>query len=396
MEVYNLPLGRGLSAKGRCVAAAAARRADVAQDLRHALYTCCLPGPSARKEGEGDGAPVAVAAAPPRAAANPGRALPAAGECEAAVRRASEAQGRHDRERLLRCLLGSAPDPGAAAARGKERVNTPDPGAVPVHPAARGAGARGGALRAVSVSDVAPGTTLPPSSVERPTASLGAYSYILRPGGVMTGDEIARGEAAGLRHMKGVGWINKDEDAATWARRAREREALARALARPGAERFIGPLRRPPVGAPPGPPGEGARAAQGGAMGGIRVFATSDGGSGARVDPAPRARGTPTPDEVGQGPAPGPPPGQGGDCSSPPPRTRNPPPPAGTCPRTRAAPTLALCLGSTYCGKNRVLSIYPWVASRASMLYLAARTHKRAAACLRAAHIAALREFWTD
>jgi hypothetical protein len=35
-------------------------------------------------------------------------------------------------------------------------------------------------------------------------------------------------------------------------------------------------------------------------------------------------------------------------------------------------------------------------ASRANMLYLAARTHNRAAVCLHAAHNAALREFWPD
>ena len=34
--------------------------------------------------------------------------------------------------------------------------------------------------------------------------------------------------------------------------------------------------------------------------------------------------------------------------------------------------------------------------SRARLPYLAARTHNRAAVCLREAHIAALREFWTD
>ena len=44
------------------------------------------------------------------------------------------------------------------------------------------------------------------------------------------------------------------------------------------------------------------------------------------------------------------------------------------------------------CGKP----VFPWVASRANMLYLAARTHSRAAVCLPAAHIAALREFWAD
>ena len=40
--------------------------------------------------------------------------------------------------------------------------------------------------------------------------------------------------------------------------------------------------------------------------------------------------------------------------------------------------------------------MFPWVASRANMLYLAARTHNRAALYLHAARIAALREFWTD
>ena len=46
----------------------------------------------------------------------------------------------------------------------------------------------------------------------------------------------------------------------------------------------------------------------------------------------------------------------------------------------------------------RVLAktVFPWVSNRASMLYLAARTHSRAAVCLPAANIAALREFWTD
>ena len=40
--------------------------------------------------------------------------------------------------------------------------------------------------------------------------------------------------------------------------------------------------------------------------------------------------------------------------------------------------------------------MFPWVTSRASMLYLSARTHNHAAVCLHAARIAALREFWTD
>ena len=42
--------------------------------------------------------------------------------------------------------------------------------------------------------------------------------------------------------------------------------------------------------------------------------------------------------------------------------------------------------------------VFPWVASRASMLYLAARTHSRATVCLHAARacIVATREFWTD
>ena len=40
--------------------------------------------------------------------------------------------------------------------------------------------------------------------------------------------------------------------------------------------------------------------------------------------------------------------------------------------------------------------MFACVASRASMLHLAARTHDRAAVCLHAAHIAALRAFWTD
>ena len=41
-------------------------------------------------------------------------------------------------------------------------------------------------------------------------------------------------------------------------------------------------------------------------------------------------------------------------------------------------------------------TVFPWGASRANMLYLAARTHNRAAVCLHAAHIAALWEFWTN
>ena len=43
-----------------------------------------------------------------------------------------------------------------------------------------------------------------------------------------------------------------------------------------------------------------------------------------------------------------------------------------------------------------VKTTFPWVAIRASMLYLAARTRNRAAVCLHAAHIVALQEFWTD
>ena len=43
-----------------------------------------------------------------------------------------------------------------------------------------------------------------------------------------------------------------------------------------------------------------------------------------------------------------------------------------------------------------VKTAFPWVTSRATMLYLAARTHSRAAVCLHAAHIAALRELWTE
>ena len=41
-------------------------------------------------------------------------------------------------------------------------------------------------------------------------------------------------------------------------------------------------------------------------------------------------------------------------------------------------------------------TLFPRVASRANMLYLAASTHTRSAVCLYAAHIAALREFWTN
>ena len=47
---------------------------------------------------------------------------------------------------------------------------------------------------------------------------------------------------------------------------------------------------------------------------------------------------------------------------------------------------------ATFCGKNCVSG----VASRTIMLYLAARTHDHAVVCLHEAHIAALREFWTD
>ena len=43
-----------------------------------------------------------------------------------------------------------------------------------------------------------------------------------------------------------------------------------------------------------------------------------------------------------------------------------------------------------------VKTVFAWVASRANMLYLAARTHNRAAVCLNEAHSKALREFWTD
>ena len=43
-----------------------------------------------------------------------------------------------------------------------------------------------------------------------------------------------------------------------------------------------------------------------------------------------------------------------------------------------------------------VKTAFPCVASRASMLYLAGRTHSCAIVCLHAAHIAALREFWAD
>ena len=40
-----------------------------------------------------------------------------------------------------------------------------------------------------------------------------------------------------------------------------------------------------------------------------------------------------------------------------------------------------------------VKTVFPWVAN---MLYLAARTHNRAAVYLHAAHITGLRAFWTD
>ena len=49
-------------------------------------------------------------------------------------------------------------------------------------------------------------------------------------------------------------------------------------------------------------------------------------------------------------------------------------------------------LGSTFWLKN----MFPWVASRAHLMYLAARTHNRAAVCLPSAHIATWREFWID
>ena len=40
--------------------------------------------------------------------------------------------------------------------------------------------------------------------------------------------------------------------------------------------------------------------------------------------------------------------------------------------------------------------VFPWVASRANMLHLAACTHNRAVLCLHVAHIATVWEFWTD
>ena len=43
-----------------------------------------------------------------------------------------------------------------------------------------------------------------------------------------------------------------------------------------------------------------------------------------------------------------------------------------------------------------VKTVFPWVGSRANMLYLAVRSHNCAVVCLHAAHIAALRAFWTD
>ena len=46
--------------------------------------------------------------------------------------------------------------------------------------------------------------------------------------------------------------------------------------------------------------------------------------------------------------------------------------------------------------KTVIKTVFPWVASRADILYLAARTRNCAAECLHAAHIAALRESWTD
>ena len=56
------------------------------------------------------------------------------------------------------------------------------------------------------------------------------------------------------------------------------------------------------------------------------------------------------------------------------------------------------CLPSSLGGKLDFVArtLFPWVASRASMLYLAARTHKCAAVRLHAAHIEALREFWPN
>ena len=59
----------------------------------------------------------------------------------------------------------------------------------------------------------------------------------------------------------------------------------------------------------------------------------------------------------------------------------------GPRPRLQASRLVRRCV---------VKTVFPWVASRANMLYLAARTHNCAAVCLHAAHIAALREFWTD
>ena len=43
-----------------------------------------------------------------------------------------------------------------------------------------------------------------------------------------------------------------------------------------------------------------------------------------------------------------------------------------------------------------VKTVGPWVASRANMLYLAARTHNRAAVCPHAVYITIVWEFWTD
>ena len=43
-----------------------------------------------------------------------------------------------------------------------------------------------------------------------------------------------------------------------------------------------------------------------------------------------------------------------------------------------------------------IKTVFFWAASRANLLYLAARTHTRAAVCLYAAHTPALREVWPD
>ena len=60
------------------------------------------------------------------------------------------------------------------------------------------------------------------------------------------------------------------------------------------------------------------------------------------------------------------------------------------------APRAGLDVARTWARRFVVNTRFPWVASRANMLYLAAHTHNRAAVCLHTARITALRAFWTD